>query len=185
MRVLSRIKVLLPAPLVVLAACEAAAPTAPVDVSQSVAYSQMFKSNLHLVERTSWADGASVSAVITPSGGAVQVEQHQLVVPKFAVPHPTVFTMTLLYGRNLIVDLHAFDKTTGQEVDTFLVPLQLELSYAGLPIAREDLHDLTVVWLQDDSPDGQLVPVKTTINPSTQYLTGWLTHFSAYAMGMN
>src|SRR5688572_21490459 len=128
MRLLSRIKTLLPAPLIVLAACEAAAPTAPVDVSRSFAYSQTFKSNLHLVERTSWADGASVSAVITPSGGVVQVEQHQLVVPKFAVPHPTVFTMTMQYGRNLIVDLNAFDKATGEQVDTFLVPLQLKLS---------------------------------------------------------
>ena len=185
MRLLSTIKVLLPAPLIALAACEAAAPTAPVDVSQTVAYSQTFKSNLQLVERTSWADGASVSAVITPSGGVVQVEQHQLVVPKSVVLRPTIFTMTLQYGRNLIVDLHAVDKTTGEVVDSFLVPLQLKLSYAGLPIARSDLHDLTVVWLQDDSADGQLVPVQTTINPNTEYVTGWLTHFSAYAMGMN
>ena len=184
MRLLSRIKVLLPAPLIVLAACEAA-PTAPVDVSQSLGYSHTFKSNLHLVERTSWTEGASVAAVITPSGGVVQVEQQQLVVPKSAVAHPTVFTMTLLYGTNLIVELQAVDKTTGEEIDTFPVPLQLKLSYAGLPVAPDDLHDLTVVWLQDDSADGRLVPVKTTINPNTQYLTGWLTHFSAYAMGMN
>ena len=184
MRLLSTIKVLLPAPLIALAACEAA-PMAPVDVSQSVGYSQTLKTNLHLVERTSWADGAAVSVVVTPSGGVVQVEQHQLVVPKSAVVHPTVFTMSLQYGKNLIVDLHAVDKTTGEEVDTFRVPLRLELSYAGLQVSEDELRDLTVVWLQDDSADGALVPVRTTVNRNTQYVTGWLTHFSAYAMGMN
>jgi hypothetical protein len=142
MRLLSRIKVLMPAPLIALAACEAA-PTAPVDVSQSVGYSHTFKANLHLVERTSWADG------------------------------------------NLIIDLHAVDKVTGAEVDLFRVPLRLELSYAGLQVTEGDLRDLMVVWLQDDSPDGRLVPVRTTVNRSTQYVTGWLTHFSQYAMGMN
>ena len=142
MRLLSRIKVLLPAPLIALAACEAA-PIAPVDVSQTVGYSHTFKANLHLVERTSWADG------------------------------------------NPIVDLHAVDKVTGEEVDTFRVPLRLELSYAGLQVSEEELRNLMVVWLQDDSADGRLVPVRTTVNRSTQYVTGWLTHFSAYAMGMN
>jgi hypothetical protein len=185
MRLLSRITTLLPAPLIALAACDVAAPTAPAEMTQSVSYSQTPKSNLHLVETTSGTEGASVSAVITPSGGAVEVGQHQLVVPKGAVIRPTVFTMTLLDGRNLILDLHAIDKASGDEVDTFVVPVQLRLSYADLQLSDKELNDLVVVWLPDGAPNGRLVPVPTATSAGAQYVSAWLTHFSAYAMGMN
>ena len=185
MRLLSRLTALLPAPLIALAACDVAAPSAPAELSQSVSYSQSPKSNLRLVEQSSWAGGASVSAVITPSGGVVQIDQHQLAVPKAAVSRPTVFTMTVLYGNNLIIDLQAFDKASGAEVDTFLVPVQLKLSYAGMQITKQDVNDLVVVWLEDDSANGRLVPVPTTIDAGRQCASAWLTHFSAYAMGMN
>jgi hypothetical protein len=184
MGLLMRARVWLPAaPLIVgLAACEAAAPTEPA-VNQTVSYNNSPKPNLHLVESESWTNGASVSVVITPSGGVVQLAEHQLVVPRSAVTHPTVFTMTLPNGSNLMVDLHAVDKTTGEVVDEFSKPVLLILSYAGLNLSVDEQLKLTVVWLEDDA--GNVVPMPSVVNPEAQHVTGWLTHFSQYAMGMN
>src|SRR5262245_48380176 len=181
MGLLKTARVWLPAaPLIVgLAACETAAPMEPA-VNQTVSYSNSPKPNLHLVESKSWTNGASVSVVIMPSGGVVQLAEHQLVVPRSAVTHPTVFTMTLLYGSNVIVDLHAVDKTTGAVVDEFSKPVLLILSYAGLNLPDDEQLKLTVVWLEDGS--GRLVPMPSVVNPGAEHVTGWLTHFSQYAM---
>jgi hypothetical protein len=169
--------------LATLAACDQAAPSEPPAVA--VSYALNGKANLHLVETTSSAEQASVTTVIAPSGGLVRVGPHDLFVPKHAVLHPTIFTMTVQYGRYVVVELQAIDKVTGAEVSTFPQPLQLKLSYEGVSLDREDVHRLEVVWLQDESVNGRLVPVRTTLQPNERYVIGWVTHFSQYAMGMN
>jgi len=43
-------------------------------------------------------NGSRVSVVVGPSGG--QLAEHEQVIPRSPVSHPTVFTMTLLFGNN-------------------------------------------------------------------------------------
>ena len=51
-------------------------------------------------------NGGRVSVVVTPSGGVVLAE-HEQVIPRSPVTHPTVVTMTLLYGSRLTFSQYA------------------------------------------------------------------------------
>jgi hypothetical protein len=59
------------------------------------------------------------------------------------------------------------------------------LNYDDVPVSRDELRKLVVVWLQDDTPTGTLVPVRTTHIQAERYAVGWVNHFSKFAMGMN
>lgn len=124
-------------------------------------------------------------ALIGPAGGRVQLALHELVVPPRVLANPTRFAFTMQYGPNLIIDLTAVDQVTGLPVTQFRNPLQLKLSYWMLPVPRGQVHRLILVWLKDDDVSGELVPVKTTTQPGSHYVVGWLTHFTKFAMGMN
>jgi len=142
--------------------------------------------NVHLAKTTTYNDSLITSqAVISRAGGRISVGRHELVVPRGAVRHPTRFTVTVETGDNVILDMHAVDVVTGATVSTFPVSLQVRLSYDGINVAPGEQRRFVVVWLQDDSAAGALVPVRTTRQPFEHYAIGWVNHFSKYAMGMN
>lgn len=164
--------------------CSCDAPQTEIDGPLAAQYSSAARS-VHLV-KSAWSDGeGSTDAVISKAGGELRLGGHVLSVPRNAVQHPTRFRMTTKIGDNVIVELTASDIVTGQMVTTFPVNLQLKLSYAGVGVARDEVHDLVVVWLKDESAAGALVPVRTTQIPADTYVVGWVNHFSNYAMGMN
>lgn len=173
------------APLAALLACDATPTAADAEATARYSYADS-RGSVHLATTpTSNDDALSGDAVIGRTGGSLQLGRHKLVVPRGAVEHPTRFTMTVETGCNVIVDLSAVDLVTGSAVRTFPVSLQVRLSYMDLALSRDEVRNLVVVWLQDDSPDGTLVPVRTTYLQAERYVIGWVTHFSKYAMGMN
>jgi hypothetical protein len=137
-----------------------------------------------LVQTSNTTFELSNTRVIGPAGGVLYLGLHQLVVPRGAVSGLTRFTMTSKFGNNVIVDLSAVDMA-GNTVSQFPVALQLRLNYMLLGVRPGDAHRLQIVWLKDDSPTGAVEPVKTTVQPLMYYATGWVTHFSQFAMAMN
>lgn len=127
----------------------------------------------------------SNSAVIGREGGTLVLGLHQLIVPRNAVSGRTRFKMTTAFSNSVIVDLEARDIATGATVSQFPLALQLKLNYLLLLVPPSQAHRLVVLWLKDSDPNGELIPVPTTIEPGRFYVVGWLTHFSQYAMGMN
>ncbi|MEX2284722.1 MAG: hypothetical protein WEE89_19695 [Gemmatimonadota bacterium] len=171
--------------LALLTACDMDAATSPEPV---VAPSHDYTLNFgtyQLVQTSRTTFELSNSKIIGPAGGVLYLGLHQLVVPRGAVKRYTRFTMTSKFGNNVVVDLTAVDLSTGAEISQFPLPLQLRLSYLLLGVPRSQAHRLTIVWLKDNSPDGAVEPVKTTLLPMQYYAVGWVTHFSQFAMAMN
>jgi hypothetical protein len=177
-------------PLLVALGCDATDPTAPAVPPAAVTPNYDFTmpwartGSVTLIKSPVWSLEFTNSTVIGPNGGRVSLGFHELIVPKGAVTGPTKFTMTAKFGAFTIVDLTAVDQRTRQRVTQFPVELQLRMSYWLLPIPRNQLHRLVVVWLKDNSIGGELVPVRTTYRPGDYYVVGWLTHFSQFAMAM-
>jgi hypothetical protein len=183
-------RLLASAPLLfVLAACDANNMTEPTAAPSAVAPNYDYKWGSATIRLVETPDGPTVeltdSKLIGRQGGTLRLGLHELVVPRRAVDHPTRFTITMQYGRNLVIDLTAVDQATGASITQFDSALQLKLSYWMLPVPRSVVNRLVVVWLKDGDVSGELVPVKTTLQPGDHYIVAWLTHFSKFAMGMN
>lgn len=169
----------------VLCGCDRMEPTAPVDRNPVTANYGML-SGYQLVIGPNWSSlHISNTHVIGRGGGRVTLGLHELIVPPHAVQRPTVFRMTAMLGPHIVLDLSARDQGTGTEVSTFPKPLELRLSYRFLPLVSTQRDRLVVVWLKDDTEFGELVPVPTVVSTQQQYISGTITHFSQYAMGMN
>lgn len=169
----------------VLLGCDGQDPTVPVDRAPAAAnYSAL--GGYHLVV------GADLNSlhisnthVIGRKGGRITLGEHELIVPPRAVQRPTVFRMTAVLGPHVVFDLTAKDRATGAAVTSFPRPLELRLSYRFLPLAAQQRDRLVVLWLKDETTMGELVPVPTTVSSQHRYVSGTITHFSQYAMGMN
>jgi hypothetical protein len=171
--------------MLMLAACDAnetLAPTAPVAApSHDYVYTY---GTFQLVGSDAWnIIKLSNTHVIGREGGRLSLGLDELIVPAGAVSAPTVFKMTRQLGPHILVDLKAYDRQTGAVVDTFARPLELRLSYLFARVPQPER--LVVLWLKDESSDGELVPMPTRVSTRTRQVIGSLTHFSQYAMGLN
>ena len=173
------------ATMLMLAACDARetmAPSAPVgEPSHDYVYTY---GTFQLVGSGTWnVVKLSNTHVIGREGGRLSLGLDELIVPAGAVSAPTVFKMTRQLGPHILVDLNAYDRQTGAVVDTFTQPLELRLSYLFARVPQPER--LVVLWLKDESSDGELVPMPTRVSTRTKQVIGSLMHFSQYAMGLN
>lgn len=124
------------------------------------------------------------SAIIGPIGGILEVQDHDLIIPAGAVAQPTAFTMTVIEGRSVEVDLRAIDPETGEDVGEkgFNRPVQLALSYADARIKNRHVDDLVIVRVHED---GTREVLPSTVNRETQQVTAELDHFSRYVLCRN
>lgn len=126
----------------------------------------------------------AVSRVIGAEGGSLAHGGHRLDVPAGAVSRPTLFTMRLLEGGFVEVDLHASVTRSGRTEDVgehgFLKPVALQLSYAAAAV--DDPARLRIVWVKND---GALEPLPSAVDPTSHAVTALLEHFSAYALASN
>lgn len=120
-------------------------------------------------------------ALVYPSvEGSVSVSGHTLRVPVGAVTQPTWFMLQAIEASAVHVRLKAWNALDGSVVTQFPnVPVELTLDVSD--IEDLDLNGLVIVYLRDGSYAGAKEPVRTTISGSTT-LTGYLTHFSQYAV---
>ncbi|HET8654551.1 MAG TPA: hypothetical protein VFL93_03475 [Longimicrobiaceae bacterium] len=170
-------------PLLTLAAvqgCErSATPLIPVDPVFAVAPQH----GLHKVRDRGRAHSSTdAAAVIGPEGGVVELGSHRLIVPEGAVAHPTRFSMHLVDGGFVEVDLNAASSSHGPKNDAgkrgFSRPVTLELGYDDAA-AADTTGDLVIAWVQ---PDGTLQPLRSTRDESQHVISAELQHFSPYAL---
>jgi len=167
-----------------LVGCDRAQTFAPIEPATPINFDSY--SNYELVIGPDWnAVHFSTTAVIGQDGGRLALGFHELIVPAQAVQRPTVFRMTAKPGLHVVLDLTATDRVSGEPVTKFPRPLELRMSYRFLPLARAQQDRLVVLWLKDDATTGELVPVPTVVSPLQNHISGTITHFSQYAMGMN
>lgn len=124
----------------------------------------------------------TVVAVIGVKGGRIENGLHSLTVPSRAVLTDTEFTFTVPSGEFIQADLTAKRVVDGAPVTTFLNPLTLRMSYAGASVA--DPSKLVVAWLVDNTPHGRKEKQPGGVNTGSMTVTGYLTHFSWYAVGL-
>ena len=139
---------------------------------------------LRLVQTTVVIVGDLGDALIGPVGGSLSVDGHRISVPPGAVPHPATFTMEVLSGRTVEVDLTAVDPETGEDVGGkgFAIPVQLALSYDDVSIRDADVDRLVIVRIHED---GRREPLPSTVDRATKQVIAELDHFSKYGLCRN
>jgi hypothetical protein len=119
-------------------------------------------------------------ALIAASGGSITVDGHTLSVPAGAVKHSTWFMLKVVGSNAVHVELKAWRASDGQAVTQFTnVPVQLTLNARSLGTLDPSL---LIVYLRDDAYDGRREPVPSKVDTIAGTVTGYLTHFSAYAL---
>lgn len=135
-----------------------------------------------LAETDAPVESEVATAIIGPEGGSLSTTRNTLQVPPNAVSHPTEFTLEVVGGNHILVDLSARTVNGGQTVSQFPVPLTLTLGYRGL-IKNGQVNRLRNVYLFLDSPS-YLVPLFFTVNKSDKSLSSPIWHFSQYGMAI-
>ncbi len=128
------------------------------------------------------ADGGEVGfEEIGSNGGTVQVGGHKLIVSKGTVSDRTWFIMHVRPGENIHVELHAFRKSNGREVNEFEKPIKLVLSLTDADIS--DLDKARVAYLIDGDINGDIDIVSgAAVDKRNKTITALLHHFSGYAV---
>ena len=123
--------------------------------------------------------------LITPAGGALQLGDHRLEVPKGSVHQATVFTMQVIDDGFIRVELTATKNGSTDKNDVgrrgFAKPVVLTLSYKDAA-ENVDPASLRTVWLKDGTADGDLVPVPSQVDGRAKKIISRLSHFSGYGV---
>ena len=126
--------------------------------------------------------GETGEAIIGRNGGTIRVGEHSLEVPRNTVFTDTRFTMQVVAGTSIVVNLNAEDVASGETVSTFQNELTLTLSYRNV-YSGADVKRLTNVYLQNDSPF-ELIRLPSTLSRKDKTISSPIDHFSLYGMAM-
>lgn len=134
------------------------------------------------VEKTTTVRRAQrMDVLITPLGGFVSVGGHTLKVPANAVTQPTWFSMQVIEANAYQVKFKAWRALDGAPVTQFTrVPLEVTFDVSDLEDGNPT--GLTVVYLRDGTLTGEVETVASKVNIANSTVTGYLTHFSMYAI---
>lgn len=143
-----------------------------------------------LVEGALKGTPQKVSGVVDEKGGWValtgngkngDVASHLLWVTPGAVDRPTVFTITIVSNKYVMVDLTAEQEIDGKRVNIghngFAKPVLLALSYANATV--RPAKRLSVVYVTDT---GDFVELPGGVNAGAKVVYANLAHFSRYAI---
>ena len=125
--------------------------------------------------------GNRVTGLIQPTGGSVSVDGNTLNVPAGAVGQPTWFSMQVVEGSVVHVRLKAWRAADGAAVTQF-PNVAVELTLDASRIEKLDPTGLVIVYLRDGTYDGAREEVRSIVNQNNWTVTGYLTHFSSYAL---
>jgi hypothetical protein len=144
---------------------------------------------------------ATVSKWISRGGGELVIEgdsingkptMHVLIVPEDAVTKKTLFTMTIASNSHIRVDLRAEveqkyrGESTLVEVGHLGFRKQLLLGLDRSLVVNPPEGATTFTVLHDPENGSPFEPVPTTIYQGyEQWVVGYLSHFSKYALAMN
>jgi hypothetical protein len=139
--------------------------------------------NVKLVPARDQVSQQTGSAVIDSRGGKLSVGGHTIIVPKRAVSEATVFTMVVLGGEYIAVDLTARRVRDNNIVSKFPEPITLNISLDNSTLVNP--IDLVVAYLRDGTFDGEKDALPTTVNVFGRTLSTEVRHFSGYAAAIN
>lgn len=120
-----------------------------------------------------------VTAIVGSDGGVLELGDHVLTVPAGAVSEDTRFTMRMVSGGGIQVELHATKETTNDVGESgFDRPVRIALSYANTDAG--DPEDLVIVRVDGEEPLDTRV---STDGTSTVWAE--VDHFSRYLLCTN
>jgi hypothetical protein len=119
---------------------------------------------------------------ITPQGGRVAAGGHEMLVPAGAVSQPTWFLMSVVASDRIQVKLKAWRASDWAPVSQFPVSNPIRLNLNVSKVTGIDLSQLVVVYLPDERFDGRKEAVLSTLSADAKMLTGYVSHFSMYAV---
>ncbi|MGQ0813444.1 MAG: hypothetical protein ACT4O1_03165 [Gemmatimonadota bacterium] len=114
---------------------------------------------------------------INKHGGKLDIGPHQLIVPKNSVRTPTFFSATIVAGEFMRIDLRA-EEPNGRPVTDFQVPVKLIIDFSAVADQIPDKSRVVVVY---HNPNGALELIPCSVDPKTNQVTAYLTHFSDYS----
>lgn len=169
------------AAVVISTGCDSAQQEAILSPSANVTSSTNSSSSTKVEKTRTTKRGYKAEALITPLGGYVSVGGHLLKVPANAVPSPTFFSIQVVEGEAYQLKFKAWRALDGAAVTQF-TQVPLEITYDVSDLVNSDPTGLVVVYLQDGTTTGAMEKVATKVNGTNRTVTGYLTHFSSYAV---
>ena len=144
---------------------------------------EYFVNGVKVVEETDPTAGY-VHGIFDQAGGELRIGKHRLVIPAGAVSGRTRFEMGKA-SSDLRFGLHATSVSSpirnNVGAQGFSKPVYLQISYAGTGLSDASASALEVVWLK---PLGGYEVQQKTVDGTNDLITGWLKHFSDYALAM-
>ena len=166
---------------VLFTGCDSAQQEALMSPSADYVTSSNASSSTHVEKTKTTKRYQRADMLITPLGGYVSVGGHTLKVPANAVTQPTWFSMQVIEANAYQVKFKAWRALDGAAVTQFTrVPLEVTFDVSDLE--NGDPTGLTVVYLMDGTLTGGMEKVSSKVNGTNSTVTGYLTHFSTYAI---
>lgn len=106
-------------------------------------------------------------------GGRLQLADVILEVPPGAVDSDTLFFIE-------IPDINLFYNDFGTHGLVFNVPVKVTMSYRDADLSSVDERTIRIGWFNEDT--GHFQDISCTIDFDTKTVTGYVDHFSAYAL---
>lgn len=125
--------------------------------------------------------------VVDFRGGYLRAGDHSITIPALAVLRPTLFRIEVIDDGFIHVDLNAYerDATGAWTVDVgpagFRKPIKLVLSYAGAEVPANAIP--FIVHAPNGALGGGYVRQPGNADSRNRWITGYLSHFSAYLGG--
>ncbi len=107
------------------------------------------------------------------TGGILNLLDVTLEIPPGAVPKDTIFSID-------IPDINVFYNEFGTSGLVFDVPVKVTMSYRNADLGGVDESTIRIGWLNPNT--NEFIDVECEVDFSTQTVTGYLDHFSAYAL---
>lgn len=161
--------------------CEPGGPSSTLaPTSPEIARSMSDDGSYQLVQGGIPTGELRASQLIDSGGGEVHLAGHALLVPEGAVEEPTLFSMAVVPGAYVEVELVALvgDVNVGESGFADGRVVTLSLSYASAT-GLDDPERLTIVHRRDD---GQLEPLVSAVDRRARTVTTGLRHFSRYCL---
>jgi hypothetical protein len=129
--------------------------------------------------------GNTIIGVVGPAGGKLENRGHWISIPANAVSEDTEFTMKIVGGKNIRVDLSAKTVALGLPVKTFPTALTLGLSYYDGKGKVSDPYKLYIAYIVEGSLSGLRERQASTVYPDIYTVTAAIWHFSEYEVAVD
>ncbi len=125
--------------------------------------------------------GGSVSTIMGPKGGKLELGDYKVLVPKGALEEEREISITIIENADNYygVDFRSQWANFGSD-GWFKKPVKITISYAAADLAGIDPSTLTISWY--DEIAGKWIDVAGEIDVKKSKITAWAWHFTQYTI---